>query len=131
MSHHREPVTAPGAPEAAGPYVHAVRAGGLLFCSMQISLDPDSGELVGDDAPSQLRRCLDNLQAVVEAAGASLVDDAVRLTLYATDMSAFAPVNDAYAAFFGDAPPARAAIGVTALPRGAQIAVDAVVAIPE
>ena len=130
MSHHREPVTAPGAPEAAGPYVHAVRAGGLLFCSMQIPLDPEGGELVGDDAPAQLRRCLDNLQAVVDAAGASLVDDAVRLTVYATDMSAFAPVNEAYAAFFGHSPPARSAIGVTALPRGAQVAVDAVVAIP-
>jgi 2-iminobutanoate/2-iminopropanoate deaminase len=130
MSHHREPVTAPHAPDAVGPYVHAVRAGGLLFCSGQIPLDPGSGELVGDDPPAQLRQCLANLATVCEAAGATLAD-AVRVTVYVTDMGAFAAVNEAYADVFGeDDPPARVAIGVAALPKGAQVEVDAVVAIP-
>lgn len=124
-----EPVTAPGAPPAVGPYVHAVRAGGLLFCSGQIPLDPESGEIVGETAPEQLRRCMENLRAVCDAAGTSLAR-AVRLTLYLTDLSAFAEINDAYAAFFEDgAVPARFAIGVAALPRGAQVGVDAIVAL--
>jgi 2-iminobutanoate/2-iminopropanoate deaminase len=130
MSHHRHAVTAEGAPAAVGPYSHAVQAGGLLFCSGQIPLDPQSGELVGSTPAEQARRCLENLDAVCAAAGASLVD-AVRLTVYMTDLSAFAEVNDAYAAFFPSDPPARVAIGVAALPRGAQVEVDAVVALPD
>ena len=127
MSHHREPVDAPGAPAAVGPYVHAVRAGGLVFCSGQIPLDPDSGDLVGDTPAEQAGRCLDNLAAVADAAGASL-DDAVRITVYLTDMDAFASVNDVYAGYFESDPPARVAIGVAALPRGAQVEMDAVLA---
>jgi 2-iminobutanoate/2-iminopropanoate deaminase len=128
MSHHREPVTALNAPAAVGPYSHAVRTGGLLFCSGQIPLDPDSGELVGDTPAEQARQCLENLQAVCAAAGATLAD-AVRLTVYMTDLSAFAEVNEAYAAFFESDPPARVAIGVAALPRGAQVEIDAIVAL--
>jgi 2-iminobutanoate/2-iminopropanoate deaminase len=130
MSHHREPVTALNAPAAVGPYSHAVRTGGLLFCSGQIPLDPDSGELLGDTPAEQARQCLENLQAVCAAAGATLAD-AVRLTVYMTDLSAFAEVNEAYAAFFESDPPARVAIGVAALPRGAQVEIDAVVAMPD
>jgi 2-iminobutanoate/2-iminopropanoate deaminase len=130
VSHHREPVTAPGAPAAIGPYSHAVRAGGLLFCSGQIALDPDSGELVGESAGDQAHRCLENLAAVCAAAGASL-DDAVRLTVYMTDLGAFSAVNDVYAGFFEREPPARVAIGVAALPKGAQVEIDAVVALPD
>ena len=85
----REPVSAPDAPEAVGPYVHAVRAGDLLFCSGQIPLDPRTGEIVSGDAADQAGRCLENLAAVCHAAGATL-GDAVRLTLYLTDMSTFA-----------------------------------------
>ena len=129
MSHHREPVDASGAPAAVGPYVHAVRTGALVFCSGQIPLDPATGELVGDTPAEQARRCLDNLGAVAEAAGATLAD-AVRITVYLADMGAFAEVNDAYAGYFGDAPPARVAIGVAALPRGAQVEMDAVLALP-
>src|SRR5437868_15160988 len=92
MSHHRETVTALGAPEAVGPYSHAMRAGGLLFCSGQIPLDPDSGELVGERPGEQARRCLENLSAVCAAAGASLAD-AVRMTVYMTDLSAFSEVR--------------------------------------
>ena len=89
MPASREPVTAPNAPEAIGPYVHAVRTGDLLFCSGQIPLDPRTGELVGANAADQAGRCLENLAAVCQAAGASL-GDAVRVTIYMTDMSEFA-----------------------------------------
>ena len=129
MSHHREPVTAVGAPAAIGPYSHAVRAGGLLFCSGQIPLDPDSGELVGESPAQQARRCLDNLSSVCAAAGASL-GDAVRVTVYMTDLGAFNEVNEVYGTYFESEPPARVAIGVAALPRGAQVEIDAVVALP-
>lgn len=129
MSQHREPVTAIGAPAAVGPYSHAVRAGGLLFCSGQIALDPETGELVGATPAEQAVRCLENLQAVCGAAGAGLAD-AVRCTLYMTDLSAFAEVNAVYAAFFRSDPPARVAIGVAALPKGAQVEIDAIVALP-
>lgn len=129
MSQHREPVTALGAPAAIGPYSHAVRSGGLLFCSGQIPLDPDSGELVGTTPAEQTRRCLENLSAVCAAAGASL-HDAVRTTVYVTDMGAFAEVNDVYGEYFEGDPPARVAIGVAALPKGAQVEIDAVVALP-
>jgi 2-iminobutanoate/2-iminopropanoate deaminase len=128
MSREREIVDAPGAPQAIGPYSHAVRAGGLLFCSGQIPLDPQSGEIVGDSAAEQARRCLENLGAVCEAAGATLAR-AVRMTVYMTDLSAFAEVNEVYGSFFEQDPPARVAIGVAALPRGAQVEIDAVVAL--
>jgi 2-iminobutanoate/2-iminopropanoate deaminase len=126
----RQTVNAPDAPAAVGAYSHAVRAGGLLFCSGQIPLDPASGEIVAGGAADQARRCLENLQAVCAAAGASLAA-AVRMTIYLTDMGAFAEVNEVYAGYFADEPPARVAIGVAALPRGAQVEIDAVVAVAD
>ena len=128
MSLIRETVSAPQAPAAIGPYSHAVRAGELLFCSGQVPLDPASGELVGATAAEQARRCLENLRAVCEAAGASL-QRAVRVTVYMTDLQAFAEVNEVYAGFFSEQPPARVAVGVAALPRGAYVEIDAVVAL--
>jgi 2-iminobutanoate/2-iminopropanoate deaminase len=128
MSIEREIVQAPGAPPAIGPYSHAVRAGELLFCSGQIPLDPATGELVGDTAVEQARVCLQNLSAVCQAAGTSLAR-AVRMTVYMTDLAAFGEVNDAYAGFFENDPPARVAIGVAQLPRGAYVEIDAVVAL--
>jgi 2-iminobutanoate/2-iminopropanoate deaminase len=130
MSHHREPVTADGAPAAVGPYSHAVKSGGLLFCSGQVPIDPNTGKLVEGSIGDQTRRCLENLQVVCAAAGASLTD-AVRLGVYVTDMGTFPEVNEAYGAFFGDGPPARSAIGVAALPLGASVEVDAIVALPD
>ena len=124
----RRTVTAPDAPAAIGPYSHAVASGGLLFCSGQIPLDPASGEIVGTTAAEQARRCLENLAGVCAAAGASLAD-AVRLTVYMTDLGAFAEVNEVYGTFFAGEPPARVAIGVAALPRGAQVEIDAIVAL--
>ena len=127
---HREPITAPGAPEAVGPYVHAVRANGLLFCSGQIPLDPKTGDIVGATAADQAGRCLENLAAVCDAGGATL-GDAVRLTVYLTDMASFASVNEVYESFFESDPPARVAIAVAALPRGALVEIDAVVELPD
>ena len=130
MSAYREPVTAPAAPPAVGPYAHAVRAGGLLFCSGQVPVDPRTGELVGRTPAEQAGRCLENLAAVCDAAGASLAD-AVRMTVYMTDISAFSAVNEVYASFFESSPPARVAIGVAALPLGAKVEIDAVVALAD
>lgn len=129
MSQHRETVTAIGAPAAIGPYSHAVRAAGLLFCSGQTPLDADSGELVGTTPAEQAHQCLLNLQAVCAAAGASL-SDAVRMTVYVTDMEAFGSVNEAYGAFFEADPPARVTIGVASLPKSADVEIDAIVALP-
>jgi 2-iminobutanoate/2-iminopropanoate deaminase len=128
MSSARQVVTAPSAPAAIGPYSHAVRCGELLFCSGQIPLDPVSGQLTGVNPAEQAERCLRNLQAVCEAAGTSL-QRAVRVTVYMTDLSAFAEVNERYADFFESEPPARVAIGVAALPRGAQVEIDAIIAL--
>ena len=130
MTTSRRTVTAEDAPAAVGPYSHAVAAGGLLFCSGQIPLDPDSGELVGTTAGQQATRCLQNLEAVCVAAGTGL-HRAVKLTVLLTDIEAFAEVNDAYATFFHNEPPARVAYEVAALPRGAQVEIDAVVALPD
>lgn len=128
MSADRQPVTAENAPAAVGPYSHAVRSGGFLFLSGQTPLDPATGALVEGDIGEQTRQCLRNLEAVCEAAGASL-GDAVRCGIYVTDMSTFGAVNDAYSEFFTESPPARSTIGVASLPVGAQVEIDAIVAL--
>jgi 2-iminobutanoate/2-iminopropanoate deaminase len=125
----RELINAPDAPDAVGPYAHAVRADGLLFCSGQIPLDPRTGELVAGTVAEQTGRCLENLSAVCNAAGATL-GDAIRLTVYTTEMASFNAINEVYELFFESDPPARVAIGVAALPRGAKVEIDAVVAVP-
>jgi len=131
MSHHRHTIDAPGAPGAVGPYSHAVVSNGLVFCSGQTPLDPATDQLIEGSAGEQATRCLDNLAAVCEAAGAQLAD-AVKLTVYLTDLAGdWAEVNEAYGAFFETDPPARAAIGVAALPKGARVEIDAVVALPD
>jgi 2-iminobutanoate/2-iminopropanoate deaminase len=130
MSHHRQTVTADPGPPAAGPYSHAVKSGGLVFLSGQVHLDPDTGELVEGSIGDKTRRCLDNLQIVARAAGAQLTD-AVRVGIYVTDVSTFADVNEAYATYFVNDPPARTTIGVAALPLGAEIELDAVLALPD
>ncbi|HEY2216091.1 MAG TPA: Rid family detoxifying hydrolase [Solirubrobacteraceae bacterium] len=124
----RQTIDAPGAPPAIGPYSHAVRLGELLFCSGQIPLDPDGGELVGQTPAEQARRCLENLQQVCAAAGTTL-SQAIRLTIYTTELGAFAEINEVYASFFAAEPPARAAVGVAALPKGALVEIDAIIAL--
>ncbi|MGH2861455.1 MAG: Rid family detoxifying hydrolase [Solirubrobacteraceae bacterium] len=117
------------APAAVGPYSHAVRVTGeLLFISGQISLDASSGELVGNTPAEQARKCLENLHAIASDAACSL-EDAVKMTVYLTDIAAFAEVNEVYAGFFKSDPPARVALAVAALPKGAQVEIDAVIAV--
>ncbi|UJA21090.1 RidA family protein [Thermoleophilia bacterium SCSIO 60948] len=120
-----ETETAPG---AIGPYSQAIQFGELLFCSGAIPLDAETGELVGDELAAQTTQCLRNLTAVCEAAGTGL-ERALRLTVYTTDLSEFATINEAYAEFFAADPPARAAVGVAQLPKGARVEIDAIVAI--
>jgi 2-iminobutanoate/2-iminopropanoate deaminase len=103
-------------------------AGELLFRSGQIPLDPASGELVGVSAGEQARRCMENLRAMCAAPGTTL-EQAVRVTIYMTNLGQFAEVNEVCAEYFPAAPPARVAIGVAGLPRGAQVEIDAVVAL--
>ena len=124
----RQPISTEHAPAAIGPYSQAIRHGDLLFCSGQIPLEPKSGELVKHDAAGQARRCLQNLQAVCQAAVTSL-ERAVRVTIYLTDMNDFTRVNEVYEEFFEGEPPARVAIGVAALPKGADVEIDAIVAV--
>jgi 2-iminobutanoate/2-iminopropanoate deaminase len=128
MPSDREVIVAPAAPAAIGPYSHAVRFGDLLFCSGQIPLDPATGEIVSVSIGAQSRRCLDNLAAVCEAAGTSLTR-ALRLTIYMVELEAFAEVNAVCEELFPVAPPARATVGVAALPRGALVEIDAIVAL--
>ena len=122
----RTAVSTDHAPAAIGPYSQAIRTGELLFCSGQIPLDPSTGEIVKEDVVGQARRCLENLTAVCEAAGASL-GDAVRCTVYLTDMGDFARVNEVYGEFFeGSDPPARVAVAAAGLPKGADVEIDAI-----
>lgn len=130
MSHHRETVHAEGAPAAAGPYSHAVISNGLIFLSGQTPIDPATGQLVEGSIGDRTRRCLDNLAVVAAAAGAQLAD-AVRVGIYVTDMSTFKDVNEAYGAYFESDPPARSTIGVAALPLGADVEIDMVLAVPD
>jgi len=124
----RATVDAAGAPPAIGPYSHAVRFGELLFCSGQIPLDPLTGELVGATAAEQAERCLENLRAVCAAAGTTL-ERALRVTVYMTHLAAFAEVNDVYASYFTEQPPARVTVGVAQLPKGAAVEIDAIIAL--
>ena len=113
------------APQAIGPYAQAVRAGQWLFLSGQIGLDPDSGALVSGGVVAEAERVLNNLQAVLMAAGTSL-DAVVRTTVYLIDLADFALVNVVYARFLRAPFPARATVGVASLPRGARIEIDAI-----
>ncbi|HEV3376011.1 MAG TPA: RidA family protein [Thermoleophilaceae bacterium] len=125
----RTAVSTESAPAAIGPYSQGMRVGDLLFCSGQIALDPSTGELVKEDIEGQTRRCLENLQAICDAAGASL-SNAVRCTVYLGDMNDFARVNEVYAEFFSDGdPPARVTVAAAGLPKGADVEIDAIVAL--
>lgn len=119
-------VTTPKAPAAIGPYSQAIRAGGFLFCSGQIALDPATGELVPGDVRVQTERVMQNLGAVL-AAGGSGWDRVVKVTIFLTDMSDFAAVNEVYGRYFdGLTPPARATVAVRTLPRNVDVEIDCV-----
>lgn len=120
-----EPITTEQAPAAIGTYSQAVRAGATVYLSGQIPLDPETMALVSEDFEQQARQVFRNLTAVIAAAGGTS-GDVVKLTIYLTDMNDFPTVNTVMAEFFNEPFPARAAIGVAALPRGAQIEVDGI-----
>ena len=126
MDSQRQVISTTDAPAALGPYSQAVRAGGFLFCSGQIGLDPDSGRLVDGSVADQTQQALENLAAVCRSAGTSL-ERAARITVYLARIEDFSAVNAVYERHFGDDPPARVTVGVAALPAGAEIALDAVV----
>lgn len=113
------------APAAVGAYSQAVSANGLVFCSGQVPLDPQTGELVEGRVGDQARRCLDNLSAVLTEGGSSL-DKVVKVTIFLTDMNDFAEVNDAYATYFANDPPARATVAVAGLPKGAPVEIECI-----
>lgn len=113
------------APAAIGPYSQAVEAGPYLFCSGQIPVDPATGELVAGGIGAETRRVLENLAAVLTAARSGL-DRVVKTTVFLTDLRQFAAMNEAYAEFFPEPPPARSTVGVAALPRGVGIEIEAI-----
>lgn len=121
----RTPISTKNAPAAIGPYNQAIAAGDLIFCSGQVALDPATGELGPDDVQGQARRALENLSAVLQAAGSSLAD-VVKTTVFLVDMADYAKVNEVYGEYFSDVPPARSAVAVAALPRGARVEVEAI-----
>jgi len=121
----KEPITSPQAPAAIGTYSQGIRAGNTVYLSGQLPLDPATGQLLTGDMRDQVRQVFRNLAAVAEAAGATLAD-AVRVTVYLTDLQHFAVVNEVMAEFFPAPYPARAAIGVASLPRGATVEADAI-----
>lgn len=120
-----EAVSTEGAPKAIGPYSQAIHAGQYLFCSGQIGMDPTTGELVEGGVAAQTERALTNLRAVLEAGGLS-TEDVVKTTVFLASMDHFAAMNDVYAGFFGDPPPARSTVAVKDLPRGALVEVEAI-----
>jgi len=114
------------APAPVGPYSQAVKAGGFIFCSGQIALDRETGVLVAHDIESETDRVMDNLIAVLEAAGASL-ENVVKTTIYITDMNDFGRINEVYASrFTTGVPPARATVQVAALPKGAHVEIECI-----
>ena len=121
----RTTISTPHAPQAIGTYSQAVRVGSTVYLSGQIPLDPATGELVAGDMEAQVRRVFENLKALAAAAGSNL-DHAVRVTVYLTDLQHFALVNRVMAEYFSQPYPARAAIGVAALPKGAAVEIDAI-----
>jgi reactive intermediate/imine deaminase len=121
----KQSITTEKAPQAIGTYSQAVKAGNTVYLSGQIPLDPVTGSLIAGDIKRQIERVFDNLAAVAQAAGGAL-NDAVKLTIYLTDLGNFPAVNEVMAKYFKEPYPARATVGVAALPKGAQVEVDAV-----
>lgn len=118
-------VTTEKAPKAIGPYSQAIVAGDLVFCAGQIAIDPATGDLVGGEIKLQTARVIDNLAAVLEAAGSGL-DRVVKCTVFLADFAEFAAMNEVYGQRFGQHRPARSTVGTSALPRGARVEIECV-----
>jgi 2-iminobutanoate/2-iminopropanoate deaminase len=123
-------VSTPGAPAAVGPYSQAVRSGAMLFCAGQIPLDPRSGQIVSDDIAEQTKRVLENLSAVLRAENLNF-GHVVKTTIFLTNLGDFQTVNEIYATYFRENPPARSTIQVAALPKGAKVEIEAIAAAAE
>ncbi len=121
----REQISTPSAPAAIGPYSQAIAAGTLVFASGQIALHPSSGQITGGDVREQTRQALENVKAVLAAAGSSL-DQVVKTTVFLAHMADFAAMNEVYAQYFPHTPPARSTVGVAELPRGALVEIEVV-----
>ncbi len=119
----KEVISTERGPKAIGPYSQAIRASGLIFISGQVAFDPATGQLVEGDAARQTARVLDNLKAIVEAAGSSL-EKAVKATVFLKDMNDFAAMNEVYARYFLKNPPARSTVEVARLPRDVRVEID-------
>ncbi|MDE0130084.1 MAG: RidA family protein [Gammaproteobacteria bacterium] len=126
----RTPVHTSRAPAAIGSYSQAIVAGGFCYVSGQIPLDPETGEMVEGDIGAQIRQVFDNLAAVARAAGCDLGRDAVKITVFLVDLAHFGLVNEVMSGMFAQPFPARAAIEVAGLPRGAQVEADAILVVP-
>jgi reactive intermediate/imine deaminase len=124
----RQIINTPLAPKAIGTYSQAVRAGDTVYISGQIPLDPASGQLLSGDIEAEIRRVFDNITAIATAAGGSLAQ-AVKLTVFLTDLAHFPKVNEVMATYFSEPYPARAAVGVAALPRGARVEVECILSL--
>jgi len=121
----RTPIATPEAPAALGPYSQAIAAGGFLFCSGQLGLDPATGDFAGGDVEAQAARALMNLGNVLEAAGCTF-DDVMKTTIFLADIADFAAVNAVYGRFVTDPPPARSTVQVAALPKGGRVEIEAI-----
>jgi reactive intermediate/imine deaminase len=124
----RQIIHTPLAPKAIGTYSQAVRVGDTVYISGQIPLDPASGQLVTGDVDAEIRRVFDNISAIAQAAGGSLAQ-VVKLSVFLTDLGLFPKVNEVMATYFSDPYPARAAIGVASLPRGARVEVECILSL--
>lgn len=125
MSTQRTVVSTPAAPAAIGPYSQAIVAGGVVYCSGQIPLDPATGAMIDGDVRAQTRRVMENLSAVLAAAGSSL-SRVVRCTIFLADLGDFGAVNEVYGSYFTSEPPSRATVQVARLPRDARVEIDAI-----
>ncbi len=119
----KQAISTPSAPAAIGPYSQAIRCGNLVFLSGQIPLDPETGQIVEGDAAVQTARVLQNLSAILDAAGSGM-GQVLKTTVYLRNLADFAMMNDVYARFFGDTPPARATLEVARLPRNVSVEID-------
>ncbi|MFX1564055.1 MAG: RidA family protein [Promethearchaeota archaeon] len=129
MASHKTAIHTKNAPSPVGPYSQAIRAGNLIFISGQIPTNPATGELVKGTLKEQTCRCMDNIKAIINAAGGSL-KDIVRTTIYLTNMADFSTVNETYSNYFDLNPPTRTTIQVAALPKGVPIEIDAIAYLP-
>jgi len=124
----KETISTESAPGAIGPYSQAVKAGGFVFCSGQIPIDPKTGNFVSDDVAEQTEQVLKNLSAVLEAAGTTL-NNVIKTTVFVADMNDFAVMNEVYARYFSDNKPARATVQAARLPRDARVEIECVAVI--